>query len=221
MMNSHEIFSHLADQTVYIVDDDPEICEALSWLFESAGIHFVAYTCGNRFLEEYRGQSGCLILDVRMKSMSGLILQEKLIKQNYRIPIILMTGHGDVKMAVRAMKNGAVDFFTKPFNSQDLLEIVQAVLEKNVRKHKWEQQRILIRKQIEKLTAREKDILHQAIKGKVTKSIADELKISVHTVELHRANLTKKMNVNAVAELVRLVILYDVFDCNEEMACVA
>lgn len=202
--------SVIGNQTVYVVDDDNEICEALTWLLESADIKVKRYTCGIEFLKSYNGEPGCIVLDVRMKNISGLKLQEKLIENNHDIPIIFITGHGDVQMAVRAMKNGAVEFFTKPFNSQDLLESVQAILENNRKEEKKQQEKHLILQRLRTLTSRENDILVKVVEGKSSKIIAKELEISVHTVELHRANIMKKMDVNAVAELVRLVMLYNI-----------
>jgi len=196
---------------VYVVDDDVALCQSLSWLLESVGLTVETFNSAQIFLDKYDiGQRGCLLLDIRMKGISGFELQEKLINLGNRLPIIMMTGHGDIPMAVRAMKSGAVDFITKPFNDQLLLDLVQRVLlEEAERKEEHEtvssggigNSELLER--YASLTAREREIMERVVDGKLNKQIAYELGISMKTVELHRAHVMQKMQVKSLAELVK------------------
>jgi len=193
-------------QTVFVVDDDPEIGKMLGWLVESIGADIEIYASGEEFLAAYKERPGCLILDVRMKGMSGLKLQELLQERDDKIPIIFITGHGDISMTVRAMKKGAKDFFTKPFNNQLLLDTVQQALEENTKQYDEKLQKDKIKAQLDSLTAREREIMHCVIDGKLNRVISDELGISISTVEAHRAKVMEKMQVDSLAELVKKVL---------------
>ncbi|MCK4608363.1 MAG: response regulator transcription factor [Gammaproteobacteria bacterium] len=194
-------------QTVFIVDDDREICEMLHWLVESIGIDTEIYASGEEFLTAYYDRPGCLVLDVRMKGMSGLKVQEMLMEKGNKIPIIFITGNGDIPMVVRAMKNGATDFFTKPFNNQLLLDTIQRTLEQEAKQHDTQLLKLQTLEHIKNLTPREHEIMHNIINGKANKIIADELGISLSTVEAHRAKVMEKMQARSLAGLIKKVIV--------------
>lgn len=198
------------DQTVFVVDDDPEIAEALRWLLESINTNIETYTSAEDFLTNYKGRPGCLVLDVRMKGISGLRLQEILNENGHYIPIIFITGHGDIPMAVRAMKNGSVEFLTKPFNNQVLLESIQRALELNVSKQQAQTKHSEVRKRLQMLTSREYEVLQAIVAGNLSKTIAYELGISLHTVEGHRSKIMKKMCAKTLAELISMVLKADI-----------
>ncbi|MFV2059767.1 MAG: response regulator transcription factor [Gammaproteobacteria bacterium] len=193
--------------TVYIVDDDQAVRDSLSWLIESINIKVEVYSSAQDFLDHYKPEyPGCLVADVRMPGISGLELQKILKEKNYSIPMILITGHGDVPMAVRALKNGAVDFIEKPFNDQVLLERVNQCLEKdqNDRVHNKDLQSKM--SLLATLSPREREVLDQVVIGKQNKIIAADLGISNKTVEAHRANVMEKMRVSSLADLVALYV---------------
>jgi len=193
--------------TVYIVDDDQAVRDSLSWLIESININVEVYSSAQEFLDKYNPDTpGCLIADVRMPGISGLELQKILNEKKYTIPMILITGHGDVPMAVRALKNGAVDFIEKPFNDQVLLERVNQCLEKDQSErieHKDRQSKMSL---LATLSPREREVLDQVVIGKQNKIIAADLGISNKTVEAHRANVMDKMDVSSLADLVTLYV---------------
>ncbi|MFV1984514.1 MAG: response regulator transcription factor [Thiohalomonadales bacterium] len=193
--------------TVYIVDDDQAVRDSLSWLIESININVEVYSSAQEFLDKYTPDNpGCLIADVRMPGISGLELQKILNEKKFTIPIILITGHGDVPMAVRALKNGAVDFIEKPFNDQVLLERVNQCLEKDQNErieNKDLQSKISL---LATLSPREREVLDQVVIGKQNKIIAADLGISNKTVEAHRANVMDKMRVSSLADLVALYV---------------
>ncbi|KTD45615.1 two component response regulator PilR [Legionella rubrilucens] len=198
-------------QTVFIIDDEPEVSEALQWLFESVGIQVKAYTNAYAFLEQYHANMrGCLISDVRMPGMSGLELIEKLKEQNNLLPVIIITGYGDVPMAIRAMKAGAIDFILKPVNDQNLLEIVQQCLNQSTIQSTWVKE---ISARIQTLTEREIQVIELIIEGKLNKEIGYELSISRSTVEAHRASIMKKMKAKNLAQLINMYVR---FQMNEE-----
>ncbi len=194
---------------VFVVDDDSALCQSLSWLLESVGLAVEAFTSAQDFLDIYdQTQCGCLLLDIRMKGMSGFELQEKLNSLNNRLPIIMMTGHGDIPMAVRAMKAGAVDFIAKPFNDQLLLDLVQKVLLEEAEKKDAifapaKSDNSILVERYSSLTTREREIMERVVDGKLNKQIAYELGISMKTVELHRAHVMQKMQVKSLADLVK------------------
>ena len=196
-------------ETVFVVDDDEAVRDSLRWLLEANGYRVQTYASAEQFLDAYPSVSagvGCLILDVRMQGMSGLELQERLIADGVALPIIFVTGHGDVPMAVSTMKKGAMDFIEKPFDEAELRKLVERMLDK-ARAESGEQ---LIQKaaaeRLGKLTAREHQVLERIIAGRLNKQIADDLGISIKTVEAHRANIMEKLNVNTVADLLRLAL---------------
>lgn len=193
--------------TVFIVDDDEGIREGLSLLLETVGQNCELYSSGIEFLDAYDPQrSGCLVLDIRMPRMTGLDLQAKLNESGSTLPIIFITGHGDVPMAVEAMRRGALDFIRKPFREQDLLDRVNEALDVDagIRKSLLDRQALLA--QIESLSAREQEVFHQVADGKMNKVIAVDLGISERTVEVHRSQVMKKLGVRTLAQLVRVKI---------------
>jgi FixJ family two-component response regulator len=193
--------------TVYIVDDDQAVRDSLSWLIESISIKVEVYSSAQDFLDNYKPDNpGCLIADVRMPGISGLELQKILKEKNYSIPMILITGHGDVPMAVRALKNGAVDFIEKPFNDQVLLERVNQCLEKDQSERLQNKDLQSKMSLLATLSPREREVLDQVVIGKQNKIIASDLGISNKTVEAHRANVMEKMRVSSLADLVALYV---------------
>jgi len=189
--------------TIFIVDDDPEMCNSLQRLFESVNLPTQTYLTADEFLGAYNPQSpGCLILDIRMPGMSGMELQEKLQADGIEIPIIVITAHGDIPMAVQAMKNGAIDFIEKPFRAQPLLDRVQQALEDDARKRWARAEREALNDQLQKLTKREREIMELLVTGKSSKEIANQLSISRNTVDIHRAHIMQKMGIETITELV-------------------
>lgn len=201
------------DITVYLVDDDEKIIQSLKFLLESVNYTVIYYSSADTFMEKYQDKSpACLILDIRMQGMTGLELQEELNKRQIDIPIIFITGHGDIPMSVRAMKQGAVDFLTKPINSQQLLETVNKAIQSQTTKDKQAQERNNLVKLLNQLTAREREVMALMAKGKTTKAIAKELDLSKNTIEVHRARVLKKMKVDSIAALIHLSVKYKLID---------
>ncbi len=195
------------DQAVYIVDDDEALRDSLVWLLESSGYQVFAYDSGEAFLKAYSlDMKGCLVLDVRMPGMSGLELFDALQEQHCVLPVIFITGHGDVPMAVRAVKRGAMDFIEKPFGDRDILGLIDESLttERNNRTQRTKEADVSRR--LSELTQREREVLDLIIVGKLNKQIADILCISIKTVEVHRARVMEKMGANSLAELVQQVM---------------
>ncbi|OAF13061.1 DNA-binding response regulator [Bradyrhizobium centrolobii] len=190
---------------VLIVDDDEEIRSALRELLLSVGIDACCYASTQELLRaDLPERPGCLILDVRMPGASGLDLQQHLTARGSTRPIIFLTGHGDIAMTVQAMKAGAVDFLTKPVRDQTLLDAVAAAIEKDIAQRAAAQR---VKRNVElfaKLTAREREVVREVVKGRLNKQIAFELNISEITVKLHRGNATKKLQTNSVGELIRI-----------------
>ena len=194
-----------SDAIVYIVDDDEPIRKSLSLLMRSEGYRAVPCASAQEFLDRFDSQSpGCVVLDVRMPGMSGLELQQLLADRGSPVPVIIMTGHGDVGMAVRAMKTGARDFIEKPFDNQVLLDrIGEALADAEQQQHRDEEQETA-RARLELLTPRERETMELLVAGKLNKQVAAELNISVRTVESHRAKIMDKLQVRSLSELVRL-----------------
>lgn len=195
------MINHKSKPTVFIIEDDTAVCKSLRWLFESVDLSVEVYNNGCDYLKAYDpGRIGCLLIDIRLPGMSGLELQQQLVQRSNPIPIIIITGHGDVTLAVRAMKAGAKDFILKPFNDELLLEQIQkAILESreyNTDKHQFAEH-------LARLTPREKEVLELMVKGRLNKQIAVELRISLSTVEQHRAHVMQKTQAGSLAELVR------------------
>ena len=198
------------NQTVYIIDDDIELCKALAWTLESITVNVKTFQSPHDFLNQYNNEPGCLVLDVRLSDINGLKLQEKLKREGFDIPIIFITGHGDIPMAVRAMKAGAVDFFTKPFNNQMLIDAIQDALIISQKRHskRTKQQKLL--SHISSLTDRENDVMRGILDSKLSKTIAHELGISLNTVDVHRANIMKKMQAKSTIDLVKMIVQNDI-----------
>lgn len=193
---------------IHVVDDDQAMVESLLWIIESVGLKVKTYRCAQDFLDQYEpSQPGCLLLDVRMPGMSGPELQLKLNERGAAIPIIFISGHGDVPLAVRVMKAGAVDFLTKPFNDQVLLESINKALRLDRAHREKLQENARAEAKFALLSPREVQVLQGIVAGKQNKVISAELKISLKTVEAHRASVMKKMSVKSVPELVRLVLM--------------
>ena len=195
---------------IYVVDDDRGVRDSLSLLLRSVGIENEAYESAAAFLAAYRtGRVACLIVDISMPGMSGLELQDELNRRHISLPIIFITGHGDVPMAVTAMKAGAVDFLPKPFRDQELLDRVTAALGKAASEFADEQHAIDVRARYGSLTPREAEVMAKVVAGCANKVIAMDLGVSQRTVELHRARVMQKMAVRSLAELVRLAEVLD------------
>jgi len=194
----------ISDAVVFIVDDDPLIIDSLGQLVKSVGLQADTFSSARAFLNtELPDMPSCLVLDIRMPGMSGLDLQDELVKRGITTPIIFITGHGTVSMSVRAMKAGAVDFLQKPFEDQELLDIIYHAIEQN-RQTRLEQAEInKIEQRIKSLTSREHEILVLVTAGMLNKRIAHDLKMSENTVKTHRARIMRKMEVKFLAELVR------------------
>ena len=189
---------------VYVVDDDDEVRDAIADLIDSVGLPTRAFASAQAFLQAYEPpQSGCLVLDVRMPGMNGLELQQELMTRGAMIPIIFLTGHGDIPMAVEAMRRGAVDFMPKPFREQELLDRIRAALDEGAESFRAAASRQSVQKCLADLTPRETQVLELVVAGKANKVIAYELGVSERTVEVHRAHVMEKMRVKNLAELVR------------------
>jgi two-component system response regulator FixJ len=196
------------ESTVFVVDDDADLRESLGWLFESAGLRFKSYSTAQEFLTDYKPEEpGCLLLDVRMPGLSGLDLQEELRRRGVPPPIIIMTGHAKVPMAVRALKGGAIDFIQKPFSDQSLLERIRQAIDLDRRTRQVRMEAAKFAALLTYLTPREREVMDLVIAGKPNKIIAADLGISPKTVEIHRGRVMEKMQVESVAELVRLDLL--------------
>lgn len=192
--------------TVFIVDDDPAVRDAIRWLMEQVKLKVEVFASGDEFLANYTaGTRGCIILDIRMPGMSGLELQERLKAVGAFIPIIIITGHGDVSIAVRAMKAGAVEFLQKPFNDQLLLDTVQSALSTYTAIWDQEERRHQYNRYLSSLTKREKEVLNLMRTGKPNKVIASMLNISVRTVEGHRATIMSKTGARSLGELIEML----------------
>ena len=193
---------------VMVVDDDTGVRNAMRSLLKSVGLEATLFSSAQEFLDKYdASQPGCLLLDIRMPGMSGLELQQQLNMRGAVIPVIFMTGHGDIPMAVEAMQHGAFDFLQKPFRDQDLLDRIQRAVVKDgeLRKSLGEHNRI--RERLASLTPREREVLDLMVKGLQNKAVAQELGVSPRTVEIHRARVMEKMSVQSVAELVHMMMV--------------
>ncbi len=189
-------------QTVFIVDDDIDFRESLGWLLESAGFFCRQFDSGEAFLRRYGGEPGCLLLDIRMSGMSGLALQQELKKRDWALEVIVITGHGDVAMAVQAMKNEAVDFIEKPFDDETLLTLVAETLQRSEKVFARQQEQRHIRQRWDTLSKREKQVAELVVKGAANRDIAEQLSISIKTVEIHRSRVMSKMQVKNLAKLI-------------------
>ncbi|MCY3730842.1 MAG: response regulator transcription factor [Rhodospirillaceae bacterium] len=189
---------------VYVVDDDEAVRDSLTLLLKAVGLTSRAYASATAFLQAYDPQQhGCLVADIRMPGMSGLDLQAELNERGALIPLVFITGHGDVPMAVAAMKSGALDFIEKPFREQDLLDRVHEALSRDRERRAENLQTLAIRKRLAALTPRETEVMERVVQGQPNKVIAMDLGVSQRTVEIHRARVMEKMGVRSVAHLVR------------------
>ena len=193
--------------TVFVVDDDQPMRKSLEFLLESVNLSVKSFGSAQEFLDVYDpSEPGCLLLDVRMPTMSGLELQERLLQQGHNVSIIMMTAFADVPMAVRAMHHGAVDFIQKPFNEQALLECIQRALDRDAKTREGEESAQVIEQRLEKLTRREREVMHLVVQGKSNKQIASNLNLSAKTVEQHRSKAMEKMDADSLAALVRMAV---------------
>ena len=193
--------------TVFVVDDDQAMRNSLQWLIESVEMKVESYDSADAFIRNYYpGRAGCLLLDVRMPGMSGLELQEQFVAQQIKIPVIIITGHGDVPMAVRAMKAGAVDFIEKPFNDELLLQSIRNALNLDVEQRASQSERAEIAARLAHLTPREHEVMEMVTNGRANKEIALTLGVSAKTVEAHRARVMEKMQAASLAQLVKMAI---------------
>lgn len=191
------------EPTVYVVDDDEAVRKTLRLLLQSVHIAVKTYGSAGEFLDEFDPTTpGCIVLDVRMPGMSGMELQEKLIADGVKTPVIIVTGHGDVPMAVKAVQRGALDFIEKPFREQQLLDRIKQALQKDAQIRHGEEKTVRLRQRLESLTPREREVLDLVVSGKNTKQIAALFGVSVQAVAAHRERLMRKMDVESVAELV-------------------
>ena len=197
------------DATVFVVDDDEAVRDSLQMLIESIGHRVRTFPSAIGFLEEYEPEEpGCLVLDVRMPGMSGLDLQERLNEKRCRIPIIFITGHADVPMAVKSIKSGAIDFIQKPFRDQDLLDRIQQALDLDISTRSERIECDEIAERVAKLTPREREVMELIVKGDPNKAIAYEFGLSERTVEVHRARVMEKMMAGSLPQLVQMVMKY-------------
>jgi FixJ family two-component response regulator len=193
--------------TVYVVDDDEAVCDSLQWLLEGRDYRVRCFDSAESFLSRYDPREvACLIVDIRMGGMTGLELQNRLIESNSPLPIMFITGHGDVPMAVDTMKKGAMDFIQKPFKEDQLAELVERMLvqaKDSFAEHLSSASREVL---LSKLTLRETQVLERIVAGRLNKQIADDLAISIKTVEAHRANIMEKLRANTVTDLLKIAL---------------
>ena len=196
------------EPTVFIIDDDQEVREAIELLMDSVGLQAQSFDSAQSYLDGFDPSlPGCIVLDVRMKGMSGLDLQQRLSAEPLHPPIIVITGHGDVPMAVRAVKSGAVDFIEKPFNDQVLLDAVHRAFEQDGERRGQASRLADIQERLQRLTSREREILEQVVAGKRNKVIAADLGITQSTVEAHRAKVMEKLEARSLSDLMRMMLL--------------
>lgn len=194
-------------RTVYVVDDDESIRTLWRWLMESNGIAVSTFATAADFIASYRsGTGGCLVLDLKLPGMSGLELQEYLKCRDIEIPIVFVTGYGDVPAAVSALKGGAIDFIQKPISYKDVVSVIEKAFERDAEIREKKSRQSIVAARLAALTEREREVLQRIIEGKPNKIIAAELDITVKTIEFHRAKLMEKTGVTSVAELVQLAL---------------
>ncbi len=193
--------------TVYVVDDDEAVRDSLQWLLEGKDYRVKCFDSAESFLSRFDPREvACLIADIRMDGMSGLELQDRLMERHSPLPIVFITGHGDVPMAVTTMKKGAMDFIEKPFKEDELLGLVEGMLEQARSAFSQHQEAASRDALLSRLTTREAQVLERIVAGRLNKQIADDLGISIKTVEAHRANIMEKLNANTVADLLKIAL---------------
>ncbi|HVR21760.1 MAG TPA: response regulator transcription factor [Candidatus Polarisedimenticolia bacterium] len=191
---------------VFVVDDDPSVRSSLKFLLSSVGLQVEGFESAETFLQRKPPDApSCLVLDVRLRGLSGLDFQRELAARNIRIPIVFVTGHGDIPMSVRAMKAGAIEFLTKPYRDQDLLDAVRIALERDRARREQEKDLTDVRQRFESLTPREQEVISMAVLGMLNKQIADQLGTAENTVKVHRSRAMEKMNAQSFADLVRMI----------------
>lgn len=196
-----------SEPVVFVVDDDEAMRDALDTLIRSTGMKTALYASADAFLAGYDPQQpGCLVLDVRMPGMNGIELQRTLAEQGISLPVVIITGHGDIPMAVEAMRAGAVDFLEKPFREQDLLQRINQAIEQDAKVRQEQARKAEIVARFASLTHREREIMDLVVAGRHNKAIASDLGLSHKTVEFHRANIMEKMKADSVAELVHMAL---------------
>ena len=193
--------------TVYVVDDDEAVRDSLQWLLEGKDYRVRCFDSAESFLSRYDAREvACLIVDIRMGGMTGLALQDKLVERKSPLPIVFITGHGDVPMAVNTMKKGAMDFIEKPFKEDALVALVERMLDQARSAFSQSQEAASREALLSRLTTREAQVLERIVAGRLNKQIADDLGISIKTVEAHRANVMEKLNANTVADLLKIAL---------------
>ncbi|BAO61531.1 MULTISPECIES: response regulator transcription factor [Pseudomonas] len=203
----------VAQQLVYVVDDDPGMLDSTVWLLESVGLKAVPFTSGREFLEHCDPSlNACVLLDVRMPGMGGLNVQEELRQRDIRLPLIFVSGHADVPIVVRAFKAGAVDFIEKPYNEQLLLDSVQQALNRADRHQSQSAGQARVQALLENLTPREKDVLLPLVQGYTNREIAEQLGVSIKTIDLYRSRVMKRMQAEHLPELVGMAIAAGLVD---------
>ena len=193
--------------TVYVVDDDEAVRDSVQWLLEGQDFRVRSFESAESFLARYDPREiGCVLIDIRMSGMSGLDLQDRLAERDSPLPVAFVTGHGDVPMAVDTMKKGAMDFIQKPFNEEKLVPLVERMLEQARTAFAEHQQAASRDALLSKLTGREAQVLERIVAGRLNKQIADDLGISIKTVEAHRANIMEKLGANTVGDLLKIAL---------------
>lgn len=199
---------HQPASVVHVVDDDEAVRDSMRWLLEANGFQVRCFESAEAFLAAGppRDPIACVLLDVRMPGLSGLALHDELIRRGSTVPVVFITGHGEVPMAVETMKKGAVDFLQKPFSDERLCALVRECLDRSAEEHRQACDARELEERIERLTVRERQVLERIVAGRLNKQIADDLGISIKTVEAHRANIMEKLLARSMAELMRIAI---------------
>ncbi len=197
--------SRESDAVVAVVDDDPSVREGLSSLIRSAGLQVETFASAQEFLARAGAEApSCLVLDLQLPGLSGLDLQKRMAEVGLEIPIVFLTGHGNIPASVQAMKAGAVEFLTKPFDEQDLLQAIQEAIERDRRTRQQHAEMRELQNRYESLTAREQEVMQQVVSGLLNKQVAAELNITEYTVKIHRGRVMRKMHAESLADLVRM-----------------
>jgi RNA polymerase sigma factor (sigma-70 family) len=195
-----------AAQVVFVVDDDPSVRSSLKFLLSTVGLQAESFDSADSFLRKTPLDApSCLVLDVRLPGLSGLDFQRELAAKNIRIPIVFLTGHGDIPMSVRAMKAGAVEFLTKPFRDQDLLDAVRVALEQDRARREREKEVTILQRRFDSLTSREQEVISRVVSGMLNKQIADQLGTAESTVKVQRSRAMEKMHAESIVDLVRMI----------------
>ena len=191
---------------VFVVDDDPSVRSSLKFLLSTVGLQVESFDSADTFLQKKASNApSCLVLDVRLPGLSGLDFQRELAARNIRIPIVFLTGHGDIPMSVRAMKAGAVEFLTKPFRDQDLLDAVRIALERDRARREQEREVTILQRRFDSLTSREQEVISMVVSGMLNKQIADHLGTAESTVKVQRSRAIEKMHAESLVDLVKMI----------------